>query len=452
MRRIKLSKKLARPFFVSVLLTGLVLNLPVSAKNVSLSYLNDFSIEDVKSSDKGKAFDQNHWAYKTLKNVTAKYGVLIGRPEYKFNGSLPISRNEAALILVSLLGKIEEHNLRLAEADRAKIEILQEELGGEIKKLTGRVAEVEGKVASLQGSVERLEGESKKNFKTAFGENFKITGALQAGYTARTKRGADNYSPNFGIPYSEVAFSGKLHEKVDYFAQLVPSRNFSDTDSNGLLREAYFSSNIISDHKIYVGQITRPLGVEAGITPINIDFIDYSQASRNLISNKSNFYNSNNQDVGLIISGEKGFINYSAGIFNGSGNNAFDTNAEASYAGKITIKPFYKKPKLGNLEIGTSMLSGQTTSYNTDVIGMHAGYTYKKACLKGEFLARDGYLNPDQKALGWFIDGKYNLTNKWQLLARYDSFDPDRKNTYISSSKIFKSTRYTTRIFKICHC
>jgi len=398
----------------TALLVGLSCNLPVEAKSVALNDLKDFSIDNVKQADKGKAFDSNHWAYRTLKNVTDKYGVLIGKPGENFDGTKAISRNEAAIILVNLMG------------DRAKIEILQQELGGEIAKLSGRVAAVETSVTELKGSVSNLEDASKKTWKSAFGEDFKITGGLQAGYTAMPVKGADGYSPNFGLPYSELAISGKLHNHLNYVAQLVPTRNFSDTTFNGLLREAYVSTDIIPKHKAYVGQITRPVGREALLSCLNIDFIDYSQASRKLISNNTANYDPHNQDAGLMVSGDWDPVGYSVGTFNGSGNNSFDTNRRTSIAGQVTVKPLYKNPKLGTLELGSSLLA-QNTTYRENLVGYHTSYTYKKFNVKGEYLDKTGFVNSGQKARGYFIDTKYNLTNKITLLARYDNFDPDIK-------------------------
>lgn len=363
---------------LTALLVGLSCNLPVIAKSVPLSDLNNFSIDKVKSTDNGKAFDPNHWAYKTLKNVTDKYGVLIGKPGENFDGTKSISRNEAAIILVNLMGKVEDQNLKLSEGERAKIEILQQELVGEINRLSGRVDAVEKSVAELKGSVSNIEESSKKTWKNAFGEDFKITGGLQAGYTAIPVKGADGYSPNFGLPYSEVAISGKLQNHLNYQAQLIPTRNFSDNTStgfNGLLREAYVSTDILTNHTISLGQVTRPVGREGLLSPLNIDFVDYSQASRKLLSNNTANYDPHNQDVGVKINGDYNFVNYSVGTFNGTGNNAFDGNRRTSIAGQVNVKPFSNKTSaLAGFEAGGSLLA-QNTSYRENLVGYHTAYT-----------------------------------------------------------------------------
>lgn len=421
-----------RKILLSAILVGLAINLPADAKSVALNDLKDYSIDNVKPSDKGKAFDSNHWAYRTLKNVTDKYGVLIGRPGENFDGTRPISRNEAAIILVNLMGKVEDQNIKLNDGEKAKIEILQQELSGEINRLSGRVDAVEKQVVELKGSVSNIEESSKKTWHNLYGEDFKITGGLQAAYTAMPSKGDDGYSPNFGLPYSEIAISGKINKHIDYVAQLVPTRNFSDTNFNGLLRDAYISTDIIPQHKLFAGQMAKPVGREALLSPMGIDFVDYSQASRKLLSNSVSTGVPYNHDVGVMISGSQSFIDYSVGTFNGNGQNAFDSNRRSSIAGQINLKPLFKSPQLGALDIGGSLEHGYNGLSTVDragisqnIYGCHASYTYKKLNLKGEYIAKNGFINPGQKARGLVFDTKYNLTDKIQLLARFDKFKPD---------------------------
>ena len=414
------------------LLTGMTLSMPSIGKNVALGDLKEFSLSNVKPSDSNKIFDSNHWAYKTLKNITEKYGVLTGKPSDTFVENKPISRNEAAIILVNLMGKIQEQNLKIEEGDLARIEILQQELNSDIDRLSGRVALIEKDITELKGSVSRLEASGQKAWTNAFGEDFKITGGLQAAYTGAFQRGEDGYSPNFGLPYSEVSFSGKMMKNLDYKAQLVPTRNFTDWNANGLLRDIYISTDILPKHKIFVGQMARPVGEEAVLSPMEINFIDYSQASRKLLSNSAAMGVPYNHDVGVKIDGDWGLIDYSAGAFNGVGQNAFDIDRNMTIAGKASINPLYKKPEWGSLKLGGSILNGYHSSvalvgngYQENIFGAHASYTYKKLCVSGELLGKDGFSSRGQDARAFFVDTIYSLNDKIQLLGRYDSFNPD---------------------------
>lgn len=419
-----------KSFFAAALLLSLSLNFTVNAENTSLDDLKEFSLRNVTASDKGKAFDSNHWAYKTLKNITDKYGILVGKPGESFDGMKPLSRNEAAVILVNLMGKVEEQNMKVTAADKARIEILQQELSGEMNRLSGRVAVLENDVADLKGSVSRIEASEKKSWTNAFGEDFMLTGGLQAAYTGAFNSGVDGYSPNFGLPYSEVTITGKAMEHLNYKAQLIPTRNFTDR-AGGLLRDVYISTDILPKHNIIIGQVARPVGQEAVLSPMEINFIDYSQTSRKLLSNNTGTGIPYNHDTGIKIDGDWDFINYSAGTFNGTGQNSFDVDKNMTIAGKISVNPFYKNPELGELQIGGSILHGFTSptalpsGLYENIFGVHASYAYKKLCISGEFLGKDGFTAHGQDARGYFIDTIYTLNDKFQLLARYDRFDPD---------------------------
>ncbi|MCK5176787.1 MAG: hypothetical protein KAQ92_03615, partial [Candidatus Aenigmarchaeota archaeon] len=204
-----MNKKIRKIVLVGTILAGLAFTLPVNAQKIALSEIE--ALSSTKAFEKGKAFDKNHWAYKTLQNISKNYSLRTGKSIK--NGS--ISRDEAAVIFVNLIGKIEDQNLKLSEAEKAKIEILQEELGSELEGL-------EAGLVALQGRVSKLEETDKKLWGFAHGEEFTITGGLQSVFYGNFQTGTDNsVAPNFGLPYSEVAFSGKMHEHLDYKAILV---------------------------------------------------------------------------------------------------------------------------------------------------------------------------------------------------------------------------------------
>ena len=86
----------------------LLLNSKTFAKTTTMEELEDLSLSRAEKVDKSKIIDKNHWAYKTLEDITIKYGLLMGKPCDKFNGTGSFTRNEAAFILVNLVGKIEK--------------------------------------------------------------------------------------------------------------------------------------------------------------------------------------------------------------------------------------------------------------------------------------------------------------------------------------------------------
>ena len=131
-----------RTFAASFFTALFCISAPVMAQT-SLKDIQDLPSAAYVPANPEKAFDQKHWAYKTLQDVTKKYGLLIGESSEKFDGNKPITRNEAAVIFVNLMGKIEQDNLTLSEAEKARLEILKSELNNEIQKLAGRVDKLE---------------------------------------------------------------------------------------------------------------------------------------------------------------------------------------------------------------------------------------------------------------------------------------------------------------------
>jgi len=426
-----------RKLLASTLLLALSFNLPVCAKNVTLQELQqDVLPANVNMNDSNKSFTKDHWAYKTLENVTKKYGLLVGKPEEKFDGNKPLSRNEAAILLVSLVGKIEQDNYELTEAEKVQVDILRQELTSEINGLTGRMETLENSVESLKGTVSNLEEADKNAWQHSFGEKFKINGALQGKYTGNFERGSDNYASNFGIPYTELDFTGKLHKHISYRALLLPSRAFNNS-ANGIIGDAYVSTDIIPHHNILLGQTRRPIGYEGmfGPTSINLETIDKSQVSRKL---------SDIRDIGIRTNGNWKFIDYYLSANNGQGQNVSDNNNNLDLGGWAVIKPLHKAPQFGSLELGGGYYNGKST-YSHETFGFYSGYKFKRYAIRGEYTQKDGYLTANTKAGGWYLHNSYYLTDKMQLIARYDQFDP---NTKIGKNDVSEYTGGINYYFK----
>ena len=397
---------------VAAVMVGLCLNLPAHAQKVALDDLQSRPVGKAAVSRQTSAIDKEHWAYKTLQNISQKYG--LGRI---FESNAPLTRNEAAIVFVNLVGQVEDRNIKLTEAEKAKIEVIQQELSQEIQQLSGRISHLESGMTALEGRVTTVEESNKKLWGGAFGEDLKLTGGVQAVYYGNIEKGFPQSASNFSLPYSELAFSGKITDRIKFMAVAVPTRNF-DSGANGLLDDLYISTDIIPHHELQLGQIWLPFGMEAPMKALDIDFIEYSQISRNL---------GRGVDTGSHIIGDWGFLNYTAGVYNGEGQNTTDTNRTMTYAAQVNLKPFYKLPKLGDLTIGGSNLSGNNATNNYDGIGAHLAYKLGKFGTKFEYLNFDG-LNGSAKQTGsgLYADLMYQLTDKLTLLTRFDQFDPDR--------------------------
>ena len=434
---------------VVTLVTLLSMNSQVFAKSISLNELQNSQANYIPAVNiTAKEINSGHWAYKSLENITRKYGLLIGDAGEKFDGSKPLTRNEAAVILVNLIGKVEQEKINIDESEKTQIGILKNELSGEINALIGRVATLEKEVDKLEGTVSKVQDNDKKTFKTAFGENFKIGGAFQVKYTGNVQKGADNYTPNFQLPLEEFRFSGKLAPHLNYLASMNSQRTWNGgaatgtATTTGILGDGYVSTDIIPNHIVYLGQTRTPIGIEGPQSPTTMDTIDKAQIARNF---------SDGRDIGIKVAGTYPMADYFLGVYNGSGQNYRDVSSNMALGGWAIAKPLYKLPKYGKLELGTGywrQQNGNSTNttlssrFETQTWGANLAYTYKKVGLKSEWAMRRGYTAQSQIARGMFTQATYDLNKKVQLLAKYDIFDPNQRSADNTLSEYTLGTNY----------
>lgn len=427
-----MNKKLIIVAVIAMLAIG---NL-VSAKTVTLDELKSSNAKYVPAVNiTPKEINDGHWAYKSLENITRKYGLLVGEAGDKFDGSKPLTRNEAAVILVNLIGKVEQEKINLNESEKTQITILKNELSEEITALTGRVAVLESEVDTLKGTVSKVQKDNGKIFKGSFGENLKLNGAIQLRYNGIFQKGADSSSfpPNFSIPISDLRINGKLANHLNFMIEPVLSRTWGGssvtTTSGGQLGDIYVSTDILPHHTVYFGQTRVPIGIEGTSSPFALDTIDRSQIARNF---------SDYRDTGVKIAGTFPLVDYYAGAYNGSGQHYKDSTNGMAFGGFVTLKPLYNVPKYGKLELGGGYYRQQNaqtitaTRYESQTVSAALNYKYKKIGLKNEWAYRHGYgaiaANGDvPDAKGLFSQVTYDLTKKVQLLAKYDVFNPINK-------------------------
>jgi hypothetical protein len=426
-----MSEKLKKAVLMGTLIAGLAFTVPAFAQKVALNDLQNRNVEKAVTVKQNAIMDKDHWAYKTLQNISQKYG-LTGAGKV-FEGNAPITRSEAAIIFVNLVGQVQDKNIKMTEAEKAKVEVLHEELSNEIQQLSGRVSHLESGMTALEGRVTAVEDRDKKLWGATYGEDLKINGGMQAMYYGNLKAGNPQAPSNFSLPYGELQFSGKLAEHVKFMAVTVPTRNFHFS-AHGLVDGLYISTDIIPHHEVQVGQVWVPFGMEAPMKAFDIDFIEYSQISRNL---------GRGVDTGSHIIGDWGFVNYTAGVYNGEGQNIKDSNQHMAYAGQVNLKPFYKAPQLGDLTIGASNLSGKNAITNYDGFGTHVAYKKGKFGAKFEYMDIDGLNGTnEQEGKGSYYDLMYQLTPKLTLLTRYDQYNPDLRVGGIATGEYIAGANY----------
>lgn len=380
---------------------SLLLGLPAFSQMTPLSDLEAYHNARHLTREPGKQFDTSHWAYQSLEHLSKKYGLLLGDENDKFAGDQPLSRNEAAVILVNLIGKIEKDNAQPTPIEKSQIEIMKNEFSSELTMLTGRI--------------EKLEDDNSRTFKAGIGYNHKISGAIQAQYTGNYfGKGAASKPSNFSIPVADVTVQGTLREHLDYTIRMFPSRTFNS--SNALMSDVFLVTDIVPEHKIYLGQLRKPIGYEGSLSPYTLETVSRAQISRNF---------SDKRDKGITIKAFRGLFDYMAGVYNGTPENANDTaNSDLEYALLAMINPLHNIDGYGKLKLGGTYNHGKR-DYSTDIYGYFGEYNLGKYMLRAEWGKMNGYLDRNSDASGFYVHNSYFLTDDLQLLARYDNFDMD---------------------------
>lgn len=389
---------LSKKFLIICAVCLFLVGTPALAKTTALSDLEEIHNISKIVNEPGKPFDRNHWAYQSLKQLSEKYGLLYGKSAEQFASDKPLSRNEAAVILVNLLGKIEKEKPTVDEVDQKQFQIMKNEFSQELTVLAGRV--------------EKLENADKHTFKASLSEDNNITGVMQLLYNGSITNGDNGVPQNFSIPTIDIGLKGKIREHLFYTITTFPSRNFNSS-ANGLLGDAYVSTDILKNHIVYFGQKRKPIGVEGAQSSYTLETINRSQISRTF---------GDKRDTGVTITSERGLIDYYGGIYNGNTINSTDNNATLEYVATVAINPLYKTPQYGELKIGGTYDHARTT-FSSNLFGVFGKYKYKKFTLLAEYAKKDRYNNTDTPAEGWFIHGAYNFNDKWQLITRFDKFD-----------------------------
>ena len=167
------------------------------------------------------------------------------------------------------------------------------------------------------------------------------------------------------------------------------------------------------------------------------ELIDFSQAVDALVArNKDVIGNQNGRDIGIQLggalwkNGTSNLLEYKIGVVNGSGINVADTSNEGKdIVGRLVINPVKGFSFGGSYYNGWGKALKPTSNYKgksqpRNRFGFEANYTGNRLSARGEYIqGTDGKTN---KA-GWYTwVGYYIIAQKLQVIAKYDTFDPDK--------------------------
>ncbi len=188
------------------------------------------------------------------------------------------------------------------------------------------------------------------------------------------------------------------------------------------LSDFYYLTPKFFNHRLLIGQNRTPIGWEGGSSQYTLLLANRAMIARNF---------GNTRPLGLWLLADWGLVDYDLGVFD-SGRLLEDVGEGAEFVGWLNIKPLNNiSEKYGDLKIGGGVHAGsRENSYNVLLSGIQ--YEYKKFLINAEYAIANGYNGNSisaNKAQGMYTTLAYHVTPKFKLVARYDCFDPNRRNS-----------------------
>ncbi len=213
--------------------------------------------------------------------------------------------------------------------------------------------------------------------------------------------------------------SGELDEGFGYFFQtnFAAARTLLDA-------RLYYK---LSPHLIFdMGQFKAPFGTEYLISAAAIDFVNRAQ-NASLVPKRQ---------IGLQARGDilKNALAYKAGIFNGNGTAAnSNDNRDFMYVGRLEFMNQLSDCGHSNVKIAVNAATSKDPvpapifSQKKNFAGADFRLTLNKFLFSGEYIYQN--VKPDNGAelnhRGYHITAGYMVTDKIQLLGRWDSLIPE---------------------------
>ena len=223
---------------------------------------------------------------------------------------------------------------------------------------------------------------------------------------------------SFDVRRARLDFRGNISKPVSY-------RLHIDFANSPKILDVLVNWKINDYMSLQAGQYKIPFSLENPYNPNNLEMIDNSLAITHLVNYSDvSGISANGRDIGIGIIGrffqKEGYslINYSLGIFNGSGINTADTNEAKDFSGIVSFNPSK------NLTLAVSHYNGKTDVGDNSVVrlrnGIGAKYENNRLLLRSELIqGTTGNL----KSQGAYAVLGYYVHEKVQALTRYDYFN-----------------------------
>jgi phosphate-selective porin OprO/OprP len=239
--------------------------------------------------------------------------------------------------------------------------------------------------------------------------SLKLNGYVQVRYTHW-----DTGSDGFRVRRARFGLEGDLLKNFNFKLQVDGTRR-------PILLDAAVEISSIPYATVSFGQFKVPFSLDNLTSSSALDLVNRSQTVEELCPAQD--IGSTGRDIGVTVSGKLSILEYSLGVFNGSGINRVDTNDQKDIVGRLVFRLFNSLAIGVTHYIGDQRPSASVVHVNRDRTGVDVFFSKGPAFIKGEYIfARD-----DQaERAGWYVRGGYSfIQGKLQALINYDSYDRD---------------------------
>ena len=272
--------------------------------------------------------------------------------------------------------------------------------------------------------------------------------------------GIEDRDDLYALRRFKVMLRGSLKPHLQYYVQgIFKDGNESSTDGSPYLQEAWIKYTGWKYGHLTVGQFKPPFGMERFTPDWKLDTIDRSQVTDHLVPNgqlSDSFDRDYGVQLGSWLAAKR--LYYAAAVFSGNGaNTSFRGNGplitgrlvgvlykapsqnirqdQITLGGAVSTRKDHQQdfaPALpGTAALGYTQFSGRDTRLN-----LQASANFSPMSLRSEYFY--AWFDPNRaplvevRASGFYVQGAVRFCRKFQGVAKYETFNPDRavRNKY----------------------
>jgi hypothetical protein len=262
---------------------------------------------------------------------------------------------------------------------------------------------------------EQEEKENRKEFPVIGNRALKLGGYAQVRY-----RADESIKDTFDLRRARLDLRASPTERLELRLQTELA------GSSAKILDAAAAYQLSPGLKITAGQFLIPFSLENVTSNLRLETINRSQVVEALVARGGDVIgNHNGRDTGVLSSGSffeyygRNLVEYSVGVFNGSGINRADQDEQKDIIGRVVLRV------LKDFSVGASIYEGRYIGGNRDRAGVEFAYTGDSFSLKGEYiLGEDG----SKEKEGWYLQAGYFIVpSRLQGVLKFDTFDPDKE-------------------------